>query len=92
MPPVPMEYQGSAVIANFMHTVGFRGGNRVYRLVPTAANGQPAWGCYISDYGEPVFRAHGLMVVTLTGGRVSAITRFLDNGVLPFFGLPRTLP
>lgn len=92
MPPAPMEYQGSAVIADFMRRVGLRGGHRVYRLVPTSANGQPAWGCYVSDYGDPVFRAHGLMVITLTGDRVSTMTRFLDNSVLPYFGLPRTLP
>jgi hypothetical protein len=33
----------------------------------------------------------GLLVLTLTGDRICAITRF-DNGVLPRFGLPRTLP
>jgi RNA polymerase sigma-70 factor, ECF subfamily len=92
MPPAPMEYQGSAAIGNFMRTVGFRGGNRTYRLVPTSANGQPAWGCYISDNGDPVFRVHGLQLITVTGDRISAMTRFIDNSVLPYFGLPRTLP
>jgi RNA polymerase sigma-70 factor (ECF subfamily) len=92
MPPAPMEYQGSAVIGNFMREVGFRGGHRDYRLVPTSANGQPAWGCYISDHGDPVFRAHGLQVITVVGDRVSVMARFIDNSVLPYFGLPRTLP
>jgi RNA polymerase sigma-70 factor, ECF subfamily len=32
------------------------------------------------------------MVITVTGERVSAFTRFVDNSVLPYFGLPRTLP
>ena len=91
MPPAPMEYQGTAAIANFMRTVGFRGGNRRYRLVPAAANGQPCWGCYISDHGDPVWRAHGVLVITVAGDRVSMMTRFVDNGVLPFFGLPGTV-
>jgi RNA polymerase sigma-70 factor (TIGR02960 family) len=91
MPPAPMEYQGVAAIANFMRTVGFRWGNRDYRLVPTSANGQPAYGCYTSDNGDPVWHAHGSLVVTVTGDRVSAFTRFVDNAVLPYFGLPRTL-
>jgi len=92
MPPVPLEYQGVAAIGNFMRTVAFRGGDRRYRLVPVGANRQPAYGCYISDDGDPVWHVHGTMVITVTGDRVSAFTRFVDNSVLPFFGLPRTLP
>jgi RNA polymerase sigma-70 factor (ECF subfamily) len=32
------------------------------------------------------------LVLTLEGNRIAAITRFGDGGVLPHFGLPRTLP
>ncbi len=39
----------------------------------------------------PVFRAHGMIVLTLEGERISAITRFVDNSNLPRFGLPRML-
>jgi RNA polymerase sigma-70 factor (TIGR02960 family) len=91
MPPMPFEYQGPAAIGHFLRTVGFRDGHRGYRLVPTAANGQPAYGCYISDYGDPVWRAHGVMLITVAGDRVATMTRFVDNSVLPYFGLPRTL-
>ncbi|HEY3261664.1 MAG TPA: sigma-70 family RNA polymerase sigma factor [Pseudonocardiaceae bacterium] len=91
MPPVPMQYQGRLAIADFMRTVGFRNGTRRYRLVPTTANGQPAYGCYISDNDDPVWHAHGLLVLTLAGDRVSAMTRFIDNSTLPFFALPRTM-
>jgi RNA polymerase sigma-70 factor (ECF subfamily) len=75
-----------------MRTVCFRGGDRRFRLVPAGANRQPCWGCYISDHGDPVWRVHGVQVITVAGDRVSAMTRFVDNSVLPFFGLPRTLP
>jgi RNA polymerase sigma-70 factor (ECF subfamily) len=36
-------------------------------------------------------RAHGMLVLTLSGDRISALTRFIDNSLLPYFGLPRTL-
>jgi RNA polymerase sigma-70 factor (TIGR02960 family) len=92
MPPAPLEYQGHDLIAEFMRVVAFRSGKRRYRLIPTSANGQPAYGCYVFDGGEPVGHAHGLLVLTLDGDRVSAMTRFIDNSTLPYFGLPRTLP
>jgi len=60
-----------------------------YRLIPTWANGQPAFGCYLEE-GQ-AFRAHGIIVLTLEGGRISAITRFVDNSNLARFGLPRML-
>ena len=62
-----------------------------FRLVPTRANGQPAFGFYITDPQCPVARAVGVMVLTLEGDRVAAITAFHDTGVFPYFGLPRTL-
>ena len=91
MPPLPVEYQGAAAVANFLAVISFRGDRR-YRLVPTRANGQPAYGCYLCDPQTSTARAYGLLVITLSGGKVSAITRFLDNSLLMHFGLPRILP
>jgi RNA polymerase sigma-70 factor (ECF subfamily) len=91
MPPLPFGYQGRAA-AEFLTAVPCRGAPRRLRLVATRANGQPAFGCYLSDPVAPVSHAHGLIVLTLDGDRVSGITRFMDNSVLPRFGLPRTLP
>ncbi|MEV6926028.1 sigma-70 family RNA polymerase sigma factor [Dactylosporangium sp. NPDC051485] len=91
MPPAPLEYQGHAAIAGFMRRVGLREGRRRYRLIPTSANLQPAYGCYVSDDGDPVGHAHGVLVLTMAGERVSAFTRFIDNALLPYFGLPRRL-
>jgi hypothetical protein len=62
--------------------------------VPTGAepaNGQPAFGCYLGDADAPVLRAHGLIALTLEGERISAITRFVDNELLGWFGLPDAL-
>jgi RNA polymerase sigma-70 factor (TIGR02960 family) len=88
MPPATLEYQGHAAIAAFLRqSADWRG--RCYRLVPTRANGQPAYGCYLLD-GE-VYRAHGMVVLTLSGGRISAITRFVDSSIMARFALPRIL-
>jgi Sigma-70, region 4 len=62
------------------------------RLLPTRANGQPAFGCYLADPRYPTARARGLLAITLAGDRVSELTRFWDNRVLPYFGLPDALP
>jgi RNA polymerase sigma-70 factor (TIGR02960 family) len=91
MPPQPYEYQGHTAVAAFLRDRAIRRGAPL-RLVPTRANGQPAFGCYLPDAHAAIARAYGLMVLTLQGGRISAITWFADLGVFPHFGLPRTLP
>ena len=90
MPPEPYEYQGRAAIARFLDDrARLRGAN--FRLVPTAANGQPAFGCYLPDTHSPITHAYGLMVLTFRGDHISAITWFGDRAVMARFGLPRTL-
>jgi RNA polymerase sigma-70 factor (TIGR02960 family) len=91
MPPEPAEYEGYAAIAAFLEDRFRWRGERRVRLVPTRANGQPAFGVYMQDPRTPVARAHGLIVLTLEGDRIAAMTRFVDNSLLPEFGLPRTL-
>jgi RNA polymerase sigma-70 factor (ECF subfamily) len=91
MPPEPLEYQGPAAIARFLSTVPAGGRLDMFRLIPTRANGQPAFGCYLHDPHTPIAHAYGLMVLTLRGDRVAAITGFPDTSVFPRFGLPRTL-
>jgi RNA polymerase sigma-70 factor (ECF subfamily) len=46
---------------------------------------------YLPDPRAPILHAVGLLVLTLAGDRISAITRF-ETSLLPQFGLPRTLP
>jgi hypothetical protein len=55
------------------------------------ANGQPAFGCYVPDTHSAIARAYGLMVLTLRGDQIPAITWFGDRAVMAWFGLPRTL-
>jgi RNA polymerase sigma-70 factor (ECF subfamily) len=88
MPPIPFEYQGRDAVARF--SASLFGAGRRFDLVPTRANGQPAFGAYLR---APTGIRHGtgLYVLTLAGDRICAMTRF-DNSVLPWFGLPRSLP
>jgi RNA polymerase sigma-70 factor (ECF subfamily) len=88
MPPIPLEYQGRDVVARLFASI-FRSGRRV-DLVPTRANGQPAFGAYLRA-STRIRHGTGLFVLTLTGDRICAFTRF-DTSVLPWFGLPRSLP
>jgi RNA polymerase sigma-70 factor (TIGR02960 family) len=90
MPPEPYEYQGRAAIAAFLNDRAVRRGTPL-RLLPTRANGQPAFGCYRPDPGGDSARPYGLLVVALAGDRISAMTWFTDSGVFPLFGLPGTL-
>jgi RNA polymerase sigma-70 factor, ECF subfamily len=92
MPPEPFEYQGKPAIAAFMRNRADRRGGRPQRLVPTRANGQPAFGCYLPVPSAAIARPYGLIVLTLAGARISAITFFADSSVFPHFGLPRALP
>jgi RNA polymerase sigma-70 factor (TIGR02960 family) len=91
MPPLPLEYQGRDLAARFFTLVFQSRRRRQYRLVATRANSQPAFGLYVRDRHAPVLHANGLLVLTLAGDRISAITRF-DPSVLARFGLPRSLP
>ncbi|GAA1287103.1 RNA polymerase sigma factor [Planotetraspora silvatica] len=88
MPPMPLEYEGRDLVARFC--AGIFGTDRRFDLVPTRANGQPAFGAYLR---APTGIRHGtgLFVLTLAGDRICAMTRF-ENSVLPWFGLPRSLP
>jgi RNA polymerase sigma-70 factor (TIGR02960 family) len=90
MPPELHEYQGPTAIATFLrHRAPLLGGH--LRLVPTRANGQPAFGYYLPDTQAKILHGHGILVLTLDGRLVSAITWFGDRSLFPHFGLPRTL-
>ena len=91
MPPEPLEYHGPLAIGQFLSTVPAGGALERFRLVPTRANGQPAFGCYLRDPHAPIARAYGLMVLRLGGNRIAAITGFPDTSVFRSFGLPHTL-
>jgi hypothetical protein len=90
MPPVPLEFQGREIAARFFASI-FGKGHHVYDLMPaTRANGQLAFGSFLRT-STGIGQGTSLLVVTLAGDRISAITGF-DKEVLPLFGLPGSLP
>jgi len=88
MPPIPLEWHGRDVVTRFYASILH---GRRYDLVPTRANRQLAFGAYFRSPTGGVRHGAGLLVLTLSGDRICALTRF-DNNVLPWFGLPRSLP
>jgi RNA polymerase sigma-70 factor (TIGR02960 family) len=88
MPPMPFGYEGRDVVARFCASLF--GAGRRFDLVPTRANCQPAFGAYLRA-PDGIRHGTGLYVLTLTGDRICAMTRF-EKTVLPWFGLPRSLP
>jgi RNA polymerase sigma-70 factor (ECF subfamily) len=87
MPPMPYEYQGRDIVARFV--AGLFGAGRRFDLVPTRANGQPAFGSYLRTASGS--HAAGLITLTLSGDRICAMSRF-ERNVLGWFGLPPSLP
>ena len=85
---MPFEYEGRDLVARFCASI-FSAGRR-FDLVPTRATGQPAFGAYLRATNG-VSHGMGLYVLTLSGDRIRAMTRF-ENTVLPAFGLPRSIP
>jgi RNA polymerase sigma-70 factor (ECF subfamily) len=86
MPPQPTWFAGRDRIARFLAArVLLRPGD--FRLVPTAANGQPALGAYLRD-DDGVYRAHGVQVLSIDGPAIAQIVSFNDARLLPVFGLP----
>jgi RNA polymerase sigma-70 factor (ECF subfamily) len=90
MPPMALEYLGRDAVGEFFDTVVFRPG-RIYDLVPTRANGQPAFAMYLRAPAGGIRHGVGFFVLDVRRDGVSGITRF-EGSVLPSFGLPRSLP
>jgi RNA polymerase sigma-70 factor (ECF subfamily) len=89
MPPLPLEYQGATAIGGFLR--GREVARAAIRLVPTRANGQPAFACYLPNGQTGIARPYAVFVLTLEGERISAVTWFADGSLLPQFGLPPAL-
>ena len=88
MPPMPFEYRGRDLVGAFCGNL-FEAGRR-FDLVPTRANGQPAFGVYLRGQTD-VSHQIGLFVLALDADGICAMTRF-EASVLTWFGLPRSLP
>jgi RNA polymerase sigma-70 factor (ECF subfamily) len=89
MPPYELWLQTHIDIRKWCLGPGI--GCRGSRLIPTVANGSPAFGQY-KPSPDGGLEPWSLQVLELSGGRISGITFFLDTATLfPLFGLPPRL-
>jgi RNA polymerase sigma-70 factor, ECF subfamily len=90
MPPFAMWLDGAADIGTWM--LGPGAGCRGSRLIPTWANGTPAFGQYKID-PEGGHAPWALQVIEVSGDRITGIHSFLDaERLFGAFGLPGHLP
>ena len=92
MPPIPAWYRGREAIRMLVARTVFSGEARGrWRLLPTAANGQVAFGLYRQTETASLYQGYGIQVVTLSGRMVSDIITFIDARLIAHFDLPPTL-
>ncbi len=84
MPPLPAWYDGRDAVRAFFAERMFE---HEWRIVPTAANRQPAVACYMAD-DAGAFPLGALAVLSVADGRIAALDSFLDPEAIRPFGLP----
>jgi RNA polymerase sigma-70 factor, ECF subfamily len=90
MPPQALWFRGRDTIAAFLRLRPLYGGYH-WRVIPTSANGQPAFGQYIWDEEQGAFVPEGIAVLTLDGDKIAELTVFRQPVLFEGFGLPDRL-
>ncbi|MFC5754149.1 sigma-70 family RNA polymerase sigma factor [Actinomadura rugatobispora] len=90
MPPFPQWFVGRDVIARLILAQCDPEPGEL-RLVPTAANGQPAFAMYRRDE-DGVHRPYQIQVLSITGEGITQASVFFDTTLFATFGLPEVLP
>lgn len=90
MPPFTGWYLGSQNIGTLIDTQ-CPGGAHDMPMLPTSANGQPAFGLYLRTAAGD-FEPFQLQVLELDGDRVRHVRAFFDTALFGVFGLPERLP
>jgi RNA polymerase sigma-70 factor (ECF subfamily) len=90
MPPFPIWFQGRAAISTALATSIFTPG-RNFSLLPTRANGSPAFGLYRREARAEVYQLFGLMVLGVVDEQIGSLVAFLELSSLSSFALPPTL-
>ena len=90
MPPQPLWFAGREPIGHFLGTWVLQEPGLI-RMIPTAANGQPALAAYWRGR-DGGYDAHAVQVLTFDGPSIARVVSFNDPGLVATFGLPPTLP
>lgn len=91
MPPFLNWVEGAKNIGKLISSACPAKGPGDMRLVPTSANGQPAFGLYMRDPADGVHRAFQLQVLGLTAAGVAHAAVFFDLSLFEACGLPDVL-
>ena len=92
MPPWRQWYLGRKAIGAFFVWAWRPEGYGPFRLVPAAANRQPAFAFYSRGRQGPEWRPHSIQLLRLEGESIAAMTSFLAPPLFAAFGLPTVLP
>jgi RNA polymerase sigma-70 factor (ECF subfamily) len=87
MPPAPAWFAGRASVLRFFATHALDAPGR-FRMVPTMANGQPAFAVYQRGPGG-AYRADAVTLPTVTPAGIARIVTFRNPALFPLFGLPQ---
>jgi RNA polymerase sigma-70 factor (ECF subfamily) len=90
MPPMLNWYVGREVYSEFITIRVWSRPGAAWRMLPIAANGQPAVALYLRG-GDGVYRPHTLQVFTVTAAGISRNTVYQEAEALAPFGLAATL-
>jgi RNA polymerase sigma-70 factor (ECF subfamily) len=83
------EWTGKATVARALRKDMNSPGQ--WRMLPTAANRQPAVAAYVRGAGDTAFRPFALIVLSPEAGLLAAIDAFETPGLFAAFGLPAVL-
>lgn len=92
MPPWLQWFVGRPTIKAFISWAWRPERGRRQHLVPTAANGLPAFGYYRSERDGSEWRAFAIQLLTLQDDSIASVTNFVDARLFAAFGLPPVLP
>jgi len=90
MPPLPVWVQGRAAIFTLFTTRVFTP-DKHWRLLPTRANGNPAFALYRREAQAEGYQLFGLIVLDVVGEQVANMIMFMELSSFSSFALPPTL-
>ncbi len=92
MPPIPAWYQGRETIRWLVSKTVFSGeGQGRWRMSPTRANQQVAFGLYKQADDGQGYKAYGIQVLRFQGDRITDITTCINPALFPYFKLPPSI-
>jgi len=90
MPPAPLWFDGRAAIVRLYEHFPIDWQGRAFRILPTAANRQPAAAAYLRLRGGSDFSLSAIHVLRIEGAAIAEVTTFAPE-LCRAFALPETI-